>query len=195
MLQKWLWSWSASTVPFEKAEAIKDRNLFACTITCKQSTWAAKRQKKGRTKQTTSSVIACEARAGQRWERGQKAPFGHMWPVLGFVHSAGARDGCVTAGQAGCMSCSKMPGGGKLRKGVGLMGWEGGDWRREGVPAVMGLAFACEAWTLIYRDGPLPVFSSLLILLTCSLIIVPNRQKRRGWLANYSRDGHCIVPH
>ncbi len=56
------------------------------------------------------------------------------------------------------------------------------------MPAVMGLACACERWRLIYRDGPLPVFSSLLIPLTCSLIIVPNRQKRRGWLANYSRE-------
>lgn len=64
----------------------------------------------------------------------------------------------------------------------------GGDWGREGVPAVMGLTRACERWRLIYRGGPLPVFSSLLIPLTCSLIIVPNRQKRRGWLANYSRE-------
>lgn len=54
--------------------------------------------------------------------------------------------------------------------------------------AVMGLARACECWRLIYHDVPLPVFSSLLIPLTCSLIIVPNRQKRRGWLANYSRE-------
>lgn len=64
----------------------------------------------------------------------------------------------------------------------------GGDWRREAVPAVMGLARACERSRLIYHGGPLPVFSSLLIPLTCRLIIVPNRQKRRGWLANYGRE-------
>lgn len=40
----------------------------------------------------------------------------------------------------------------------------------------------------MYRDGPLLVFSSLLIPLTCSLVIVPNRQKRRGWLANYGSE-------
>lgn len=56
------------------------------------------------------------------------------------------------------------------------------------MPAVMGLAHACERRRLIYRDGPLPVFSALLIPLTCSLIVVPNRQKRRGWLVNYSRE-------
>lgn len=61
------------------------------------------------------------------------------------------------------------------------------DWKRKGVPAVMGLACVCERRRLIYCDGPLPVFSSLLIPLTCSLIIVPSTQKRRGWLANCSR--------
>lgn len=61
------------------------------------------------------------------------------------------------------------------------------DWKRKGVPAVMDLACVCERRRLIYCDGPLPVFSSLLIPLTCSLIIVPSTQKRRGWLANCSR--------
>lgn len=63
----------------------------------------------------------------------------------------------------------------------GIHSW-GGDWRKEGVPALIGLTRACNSWRLIYHDGALPVFSSVLILLTCSLIIVPNRQKRRGWL-------------
>lgn len=67
----------------------------------------------------------------------------------------------------------------------------GGDWKKEGVPAVMGLTCACKSWRLIYRDGPLPVFSSLLITLTCSLIIVPNGQKPRGWLATVERWTLC----
>lgn len=78
---------------------------------------SAKRQKNKTTEQhqQTSIVIMCQ---GQRWNRGQKAPFGHMWPVLEFMNSAwwGPRQGYVTAGQQGACRLLKYWGG--------VMGWE-----------------------------------------------------------------------
>lgn len=64
--------------------------------------------------------------------------------------------------------------------GIRVVKGEELDWKRKGVPAVMGLAYVCERRRLIYCDGPLPVFSSLLIPLTRGLIIMPNTQNRRG---------------
>lgn len=70
----------------------------------------------------------------------------------------------------------------------------GGDWRKEGVPAVTGLAHSCKPWTLIYHTGAPPVFSSLLISLTCSLLIVPNKQKKESLAGKVQQRGRlCIV--
>lgn len=111
-------------------------------------TWAAKRQGKARTKQTTSAVIACEPKARAWWQRGHEAPF---WPyapchevcALSLTESW---DGCVTGSQAGCMSRSYIPQGGwNWGWGVNMMGWGGGRdrrpcqlWRAQFVPASSG---------------------------------------------------------
>lgn len=138
---------------------------------------SAKRQKNKATEQhqQTSIVIMCQ---GQRWNRGQKAPFGHMWPVLEFMNSAwwGPRQGYVTAGQQGACRL--------LRYWGGAMGWEvretkglGEERRREDMPARPEHWFTMMVLSLC--------FSSVLILLTNNLTIMPNRQKRRGSLANH----------
>lgn len=89
-----------------------------------------KRKKKFRAaKQRASTAIACEAREGERDMK--KRTESIFWPYVArqrlrvcALSLTGLGDGCVTAGRAGCMSCSQISDTprGMLRKEAGLMG-------------------------------------------------------------------------
>lgn len=114
------WLISYHTEHFASSEIERSRKKKVCAV-----------------KQRASTVIALWSKSGRETKN---RPGSTFWPYvvcqhLGVCEFSLTRlgDGCVTAGQAGCMSCSQISDNlrGLLRKEVGFMGWGGGEsWGR-----------------------------------------------------------------